>query len=135
MGDAYSEKLEAEARESEEHWGLKGDEVPAVALEIEPGDLVVFQHNLKHAAFGGGTHRRMFTINCCERVSQERIPMLRKNLEGLARFWIDRAYGEKMVATASDRRMAHLEQVMANDDHIAALAAKARQDMEEPSRG
>ena len=32
-------------------------------------------------------------------------------------------------------RMVHLEQVMANDDHLAALSAKARAEMPEPSRG
>jgi len=135
QGEEYSETLEADARNSEEAWGLKGSEVPAVALETEPGDIVVFQHNLKHAAFGGSERRRMFTINCCERVNQDQIPMLRKNLEGLARFWVDRAYGEKMIATANDQRMVHLEQVLANDDHLAALSAKAREEMEEPSRG
>lgn len=135
MGEGYAEKLEAEARQSAEHWGLRGEDVPAVALEIEPGDIVIFQHNLKHAAFGGNERRRMFTINCCERVNQDQIPMLKKNLEGLARFWVDRAYGEKMLATATDGRMVHLEQVMANDDHIAALSAKAREEMDEPSRG
>jgi hypothetical protein len=95
----------------------------------------VFQHNLKHASFGGTKRRRMFTINCCQRATQDQIPMLRKNIEGLARFWVDRPYGEKMLATANERRMVHLEQVMANDDHIAALSAKAREEMEEPSRG
>ena len=135
QGEGYSEALEADAKQSEEAWGLQGKDVPAVALEIEPGDIVVFQHNLKHAAFGGGERRRMFTINCCQRARQDQIPMLKKNLEGLARFWVDRAYGERMLATANDRRMVHLEQVLANDDHLAALSAKARVEMEEPSRG
>jgi hypothetical protein len=43
--------------------GLSGRDVPAAALETDPGDLVVFDHRLKHAAFGGGNARRMFTIN------------------------------------------------------------------------
>jgi len=135
LGEGYSEILEKFARHSEEHLGVKGSDLPAVALEIVPGDIVAFKHNLKHAAFGGTPRRRMFTINCCERASEEQIPLLKKNLEGLARFWVDRAYGEKMVATATPGRMLHLEQVMANDDHIASLSAKARQEMDEPSRG
>ena len=53
----------------------------------------------------------------------------------LARFWMDRAYGEKMVFTANDRRMIHLEQRMANVDHLKELAAKERYERIEPSRG
>jgi len=40
-----------------------------------------------------------------------------------------------MVATAGPERMVHLEQPMANDGHLAALALKARAEMDEPSRG
>ena len=43
--------------------------------------------------------------------------------------------GEAMVATASPARMIHLEQNLANDGHLKALAAKARSEMSEPSRG
>jgi ectoine hydroxylase-related dioxygenase (phytanoyl-CoA dioxygenase family) len=41
------------------------DQVPAVALESQPGDVVAFNHNLMHAAFGGSQRRRMFTMNTC----------------------------------------------------------------------
>ena len=134
-GDQYAETLEANARQSQEQWGISGDQVPAVALEIVPGDVVVFQHNLKHAAFGGGGRRRMFTINCMVRVPDEQIGLVKQDIAGLARFWAERAYGEKMIATASERRMVHLEQRMANDGHLKELAAKARAEMPEPSRG
>lgn len=40
-----------------------------------------------------------------------------------------------MVATAGPERMRHLEQVMANDGHLAELSRKARETMDEPSRG
>lgn len=56
-------------------------------------------------------------------------------MEGLARFWIERAYGDKMMMTAGPGRMVHLQQLMANDGHLAALAAKARAQMPEPARG
>ena len=52
-----------------------------------------------------------------------------------ARFWVDRAYGEAMINTASPQRMVHLEQNLANDSHLKALADKARAEMLEPSRG
>jgi hypothetical protein len=52
-----------------------------------------------------------------------------------ARFWIDHMHGETMVATASPQRQKHLQQVMENESHLPALAAKARLEMSEPSRG
>lgn len=135
LGDQYAETLEAQTRNSEDEWGIPGDQVPAVALEVTPGDIVVFQHNLKHAAFGGGGRRRMFTINCMVRVPEDQIELVKQDIAGLARFWMDRAYGEKMVSTSNDRRMIHLEQRMANDDHLKELTAKERYERIEPSRG
>ena len=134
-GEGYAGTLEKQARESQSQWGIGGDQVPAVALEIVPGDLLVFQHNLKHAAFGGGGRRRMFTINCGQRVPEDQIDHVKKYMEGFARFWVDRAYGEKMITTAGPGRLVHLEQFMNNDGHLAALSAKARAEMAEPSRG
>ena len=53
----------------------------------------------------------------------------------MANFWAESAYGEKMVETANSQRMVHLEQRMANDDHLRELVAKAKEEMLEPSRG
>lgn len=137
LEDAFGNSVQDVGRNSQDHWGVEGRDVPALALETNPGDVVVFNHNLKHAAFGGSSKRRMFTINCGERVpeDEEHIEMLKKYISGHARFWNDRAYGEKMVATAGPERRKHLEQVMAHDGHLAELAKKARAEMEEPSRG
>lgn len=133
--DVYANSLQDNIRRSQDVWGIGGADVPAVALETQPGDVVCFNHNTKHAAFGGSTSRRMFTINLSQRFPAENVPELRRYLEGFSRFWVDRAYGEAMVNNAGPDRMRHLEQVMANDDHIAALSAKARETMPEPSRG
>ncbi|MCC6728279.1 MAG: phytanoyl-CoA dioxygenase family protein [Chthonomonadales bacterium] len=133
-GDSYAQTLQAASR-SAEAWGVGGDSVPAVALETQPGDVVCFNHNTKHAAFGGDAWRRMFTINLCERYPDDRLEDLRSYIDGFARFWVDRAYGETMVATAGPERMRHLEQVMANDGHLAALSERARATMPEPARG
>ena len=35
-GDQYAETLEANVKQSQEQWGISGDQVPAVALEINP---------------------------------------------------------------------------------------------------
>lgn len=135
IGDTFAEALKNEIFSSAETWGLPGREVPAVALETVPGDILVFNHNLKHAAFGGSGWRRMFTMNLCQRYPEARLPELREYLNGVSRFWVERAYGEIMMRTAGPQRRRHLEQVMANDGHIAELSRQARAKMAEPSRG
>ena len=135
VGDTYARMLQEQIGKSPERWGVTGPEVPAVALETKPGDLVCFNHNTKHAAFGGGGWRRMFTINLCQRYPEDQLEDLRNYISGGARFWIDRSYGEIMMRTAGPERQRHLEQVMANDGHLAELSRKARETMPEPSRG
>ncbi|HZO86970.1 MAG TPA: phytanoyl-CoA dioxygenase family protein [Chthonomonadaceae bacterium] len=134
-GDRYADWLMQQAGKSQQFWGIPGKDVPAVALETQPGDLVCFNHNTKHAAFGGGTRRRMFTINLCQRYPEHRLQDLRDYISGHARFWVERNYGEIMMSTAGPERMRHLEQVMANDYHLAELSRQARAKMAEPSRG
>lgn len=135
IGDQFAESVNREIHTSDKTWTMHGRDVPSIALESKPGDVVVFNHNLKHAAFGGSARRRMFTMNCCQRYPEDMLPELRDYLAGSVRFWIENAYGEPMVRTASARRKVHLEQCMANDGHLKGLVAKARQEMAEPSRG
>jgi hypothetical protein len=134
-GDRYANMLQERARHSEELWGKRGRDIPAMALETEAGDLVCFNHNTKHAAFGGSPKRRMFTINLCQRYPEERLEDLRKYMAGGARFWVERGYGDAMIRTAGPERMRHLEQVLANDGHLAELSRQARAKMAEPARG
>ena len=125
-----------QAREAPDLWGISQLQVPHVALETQPGDVVAFNHNLMHASFGGSTARRMFTINCCAYChSQEEIAELEKFVAGGARFWKDQMHSDIMRSTASPDRMRHLEQVMAHESHLPALSAKARAQMAEPARG
>jgi len=135
IGDGYAQKLQDGIGSSAEHWGVSGRDVPALALETTPGDVVCFNHNIKHCAYGGNAWRRMFTINCGQRYPAEKLDDLRNAISGGARFWVDRAYGEAMMSTASPERMRHLEQLMANDGHLAELSRQARETMSEPSRG
>ena len=135
FGDGYADTLSEQIRNSQDLGGLHGRNIPAAVLETQPGDLVLFNHNTKHAAFSGGTRRRMFTMNLSQRYPENRLDDLRKQMENAARFWIDRKYGEKMVRTAGPERMRHLEQNMANDGHLAELSRQARERMSEPSRG
>ena len=125
-----------EARRATELWGIEQRDVPAVALESEPGDVVAFDHNLMHASFGGSARRRMFTLNLCSRArSAGEIEELERFISGGARFWIDRTHSDIMRRTASPARMRHLAQVMEHEGHLPALAAKARAEAAEPARG
>ncbi len=117
-------------------WDIDGSEVPCVALESTPGDVVCFNHNLMHAAFGGNNRRRMFTLNLgrhCETPTE--IKNLENYIGGSARFWMDDFYGPTMLETASPERMKHLQQPLKHSAHLPALAAQARATMKEPSRG
>jgi ectoine hydroxylase-related dioxygenase (phytanoyl-CoA dioxygenase family) len=133
--DHFAQLLQTQIRQSDELWGIAGNAVPAIPLETQPGDLILFDHNTKHAAFGGGARRRMFTINLSQRYPAELLPELRDGIAGAARFWIDHVYGETMVRTAGPERMRHLEQLMANEDHLPELSRRARETMAEPARG
>jgi phytanoyl-CoA dioxygenase PhyH len=125
-----------QARRSKELWGIEQNEVPAIALESNPGDVVAFNHNLMHAAFGGSSQRRMFTLNCCRRCeSPAEIQDLESYIGGHDRFLNDCMHSDQMKATASASRMVHLRQVMEHEGHLAGLAAKARETMLEPARG
>jgi len=143
IGDAYAEGLrtlsivDEEFKTSEQteiHFGVRARDIPAVALEAQPSDVIVIDHGCKHSSFGGGLYRRMFSILCSQRYPTDYIAELRKYLGTYARFWIDRAYDKQMIDTARPQRRIHLEQVMANDDHLAELAHRKRLEMPEPSR-
>lgn len=135
LGDHYAESLSGQIGRSPDLWGIHGRDVPATIFNTQPGDVVLFNHNCKHSAFGGSARRRMFTMNLCQRYPEDRLEDLRNYISGGARFWVERAFGEKMVNTAGPERMRHLEQVMANDGHLAELSRQARANMDEPSRG
>ncbi len=134
-GDAYADTVQDKVGRSHEVLGVPGSAVPAIALETSPGDIVCFNHNTKHSAWGGGTRRRMFTLNLSERFPEHRLEVLRQRIAGAARYWAEEKYGEAMVRTAGPERMRHLEQCLANSDHLPELSRQARERMSEPSRG
>ena len=81
----------------------------------------------------------MFTINFEKRHLDKDVSILKNDMVANAIggkrsiYWSDRGYGKIMVATASTSRMRHLEQRLANDDHLADLIAKAKAEISEPS--
>ena len=135
LGDPYAEDLERDTKNSDTIWGLPGSQVPAQALETKPGDVLVFNHDIKHSAWGGSDRRRMFTMNCCQRYPEDKLDHLREYLGHASRFFLERTYADAVLRTATPERMVHLEQVMANDGHLPELSRQRRAEMAEPSRG
>lgn len=135
LDDRFGRDLTEKTDKSRAVWQIGGADIPAYVLDVIPGDVLVFDHNTFHSSWNGSTNRRMFTINLCQRYAEENLQELRDYISSYDRFWLDRCYSETMMNTASPERMKHLEQVMANDGHLAALSARKRLEMPEPSRG
>lgn len=120
----------------EESFGVAGRDIPSVALESQPGDVVVFNHNLQHASFGGSNARRMFTLNLCSRArTSVEEQELRDFINAQARFWVTQIHSDVMRRTASPERLRHLEQIMANEGDLPELVLQAKAKMSEPARG
>ncbi|MEE2885655.1 MAG: phytanoyl-CoA dioxygenase family protein [Chloroflexota bacterium] len=132
-GEPFADNLENSLKTG--MFGVNPEEIPAHVLKVTPGDIVVFNHNIKHSSFGGSNRRRMFTINFTERYPEDKLPELRESLGAEARFWIDRIHGEAMLRTAGPERMVHLQQVRENDTHLAELVREHKKTHSEPSRG
>lgn len=135
QGEPFAEQLEREIRQGESLWGMPGSAVPAVALETVPGDVVVFNHALKHAALGGARRRRMFTMNCCGHYPAAQLAYLRDYIGNHAYYLVERLHHDLLVQTAGPERLVHLAQGMANDGQLAELSRRRRAEMSEPSRG
>lgn len=135
VGDQFAEGVGKTVPHSGNKFGIAERDIPCVPIETTPGDIAVFNHNTKHAAFGGGGWRRMFTINLSQRYPEDRTHELRQYMQGWSRFWMERGYEDLMIRTATPQRRRHLEQVLANDYELAELTRKAKEKMAEPSRG
>ncbi len=111
-----------QARNSREEWGIEEWEVPAVALASDPGDLLVFNHNLMHSSFFGNQERPMFTLNLSQRaVTREEIQDLDQHILHLMGDWtLDHMYAAPLWETASLDRGTHLKQIM---DRVKNLKA------------
>ena len=114
-------------------FGITGDKIPAVALESNPGDILVFNHNIKHSSWGGSDRRRMFTMNFSERYPDDQLDRLKEDIGKSARFWIERKHGPVMIKTATPARMHHLQQVRENDTHLPDLVKELKKTMKEPA--
>jgi hypothetical protein len=120
-GDAFGRGLEDKVGESERQLGVTGKDVPAVSLPIVPGDIVAFDHRLKHAAFGGSGRRRMFTMNLFEACrSKEQWDL---NAEIFAQYGeegVRELFGSAVLDDAPSERMRRIEHAL---DFTPALEA------------
>jgi ectoine hydroxylase-related dioxygenase (phytanoyl-CoA dioxygenase family) len=100
-----------EAAGSAERWGIEGGMVPAIVLDSQPGDMVVFNHNLMHSSWGGSSKRRMFTMNVCQRCSSpEEFAELKEYVSRRPSFWQGAANLERLLSSPS--RKPRLAQVL-----------------------
>ena len=123
-------------KQAEELYGISPREMPAQVLETDPGDLLIFNHNIMHASFGGSGFRRMFTLNMSQHAeTPAEIIDLENFINSADRFWLDQTHSELMRRTASPERMRYLQQVIDHESGLPARAAKCRETMAEPARG
>ena len=114
--DSYWRTSNLDWNQSQDLLGILPAEIPGnVALETNPGDLVVFDHNTFHSAFGGSSRRRMFTINLHKHGKTEeelaRVDGYIKHHCPVAHgFKIGGMYTDIILDTATPERLRHLEQ-------------------------
>ena len=131
--DHFVRVQKIDLNKSEELFGVPPSEFPgSIALETNPGDLVIFNHDLYHASFGGGNRRKMFTMNLTRNCKTE------ADLETLHQYLSVHSpggynvetgagmYFPTMVDTADEGRLVHLSQIAAiHDEMFPHLARKS----------
>ena len=116
-GEGFANYLQEQLSSAEGPWmGVQGDEIPAVALETQPGDLVVFNHSTKHSAWGGGAKRRMFTIVFTGQHSGAALGHFQRVVEqhGYTQREVFGVPDGPLLTTAAPERLRHLEQLLAH---------------------
>lgn len=123
--------------ESEVILGVPPADFPGgIALETDPGDVVIFNHDLYHAAYGGSDRRRMFTMNCIPRAKTPReLDLARKyiSIHSPGARNIDKGAGmyfPTMLDTANKKRMDHLLQPAEIHDQLFPQFARSIGDQE-----
>jgi len=135
--DHFIRKNSINPNESLESLGIAPEQFPGcVALESDPGDVVIFNHDLYHASFGGDKRRRMFTMNCTRHaVESEDLELARKyiSVHSPGGYKIDTGAGmffPTMLNTADEKRMAHLRQPLQIHDELFPQFAPGSEERE-----
>lgn len=105
-----------------EDLGIRGEDVPCVAAETKPGDVVVLNHTTYHASFGGGLARRHLDLNASSRARTDAefkdLDKFIKIIEGFKREKEAKGEEDMILSTASPERMRHLEQVIGRELYL-----------------
>ena len=72
LTDSFAKELDALLLNRKADAGVLPQDAPAVSLTTTPGDIVIFDHRMMHASFGGGPARRMFAMNLFEQCHTSR---------------------------------------------------------------
>ncbi len=114
-------------------FGVEPRDFPGrVVLASQPGDVVIFNHDLYHSAFGGSNRRRMFTMNLTRHcASPDDVALLRQyvSVHSPGGYKVDTGAGmffAPLLDTASPTRMRHLQQCAAMHDELFPQYARQR---------
>jgi hypothetical protein len=131
--DHFVRKHRINMNQSEEMFGVAPRDFPGnVALETNPGDLVIFNHDTYHSAWGGGNRRRMFTMNCTRHYHSEHdLDLGHRYLKvhSAGGYKVDTGAGmyfPLMLDTAGQDRMKHLAQPAEIHDELFPEYARRR---------
>lgn len=123
--DHFIRQEKINVNQAQELFGVPPSEFPGhVALETKPGDVLIFNHDLYHAAYGGSQRRRMFTMNCTRHAkTPEDLTTARKylSIHTAGANNVDTGAGmyyPTMIDTADAKRMVHLAQPIAIHDEL-----------------
>jgi hypothetical protein len=132
--NAATRAMQLDVSRSPKQLGLRGEDVPAVAIETVPGDVLLFNQNLIHSAWGGADRRRMISINIHAPYRPDELDDLATFISLLSRFWITDPYGPEVRKLAAGPLHRHLAQVETQADDLKRLSSAARAAAAEPSR-
>ena len=132
--DHFIRQEQIDVNNSLELFGIPPTEFPgSIAVETDPGDIVIFNHDLYHASFGGDARRRMFTINCTRQAkTPEDLEMVYQHMKGLMNWYNEHSavgfdfsmepsvFYSTIIETADENRMVHLCQPLEIYGQIAS---------------
>jgi len=67
--DLFAELRSGDQPEDFRPFGMRPDQVPSVALETKPGDVLVFTERIIHGAFGGGAGRHQICASFASKLT------------------------------------------------------------------
>src|SRR5262249_26454357 len=100
------------SRDPETAFGVPPDQVPAFVFQSTPGDVLVFNQHLWHAAFGGSRHRRMGIVDFHEepQTPDEELAFQRKlgpHYQNFVKLWGERQHYPDYWRSVGSERHQH----------------------------